>query len=101
MTVVVTRNVPMRFRGFLASTMLEVSPGVYTNPKLSRGVGQRIWNVLSEWFDHTGQDASIVMLWADGTEPAGQGVMVLGDPPRKLVEYDGVILSHLRRRAED
>lgn len=63
MTVVVTRNVPMRFRGFLASTMLEVSPGVYTNPKLSRGVGQRIWNVLSEWFDHTGQDASIVMLW--------------------------------------
>ncbi|MEO0813153.1 MAG: type I-E CRISPR-associated endoribonuclease Cas2e, partial [Myxococcota bacterium] len=38
MTVIVTRNVPMRFRGFLASCMLEIAPGVYTSPGMNRGV---------------------------------------------------------------
>ena len=32
MCVIVTRDVPMRFRGFLASCMLEIAPGVYTQP---------------------------------------------------------------------
>lgn len=32
MTVVVTRDVPDRFRGFLVSVMLEIAPGVYTAP---------------------------------------------------------------------
>ena len=37
MTVVVTRDVEARYRGFLASVMLEVAPGVYVSPNLSRG----------------------------------------------------------------
>ena len=32
MCVIVTRDVPARFRGFLASCMLEIAPGVYTQP---------------------------------------------------------------------
>jgi len=92
MTVVVTRNVPDRFRGFLASVMLEVAPGVYTNPTLSTAVRERVWSVLAEWFSHA-DEASVVMLWADTSQPAGQGVAVLGEPPRLLLEYDGTILS--------
>jgi len=47
MTVVVTRDVESRYRGFLASVMLEIAPGVYVSPNLSAGVRERIWSVLS------------------------------------------------------
>ena len=36
MTVVVTVNVESRYRGFLASVMLEIAPGVYTGPRMTR-----------------------------------------------------------------
>lgn len=90
MTVVVTRNVQDRVRGFLASSMLEVGPGVYTASRLSVAVRDRIWNVLQDWF--TG-DASIVMVWKDNQTPGGQSVKVLGAPPIDLVELDGIVLS--------
>ena len=32
MIVVITRNVPEKFRGFLASCMLEITPAVYAYP---------------------------------------------------------------------
>lgn len=91
MTVVVTRNVPDRIRGFLASSMLEIGPGVYTGSNLSVAVRNRIWDVLVEWFP--GKDSSIVMVWADKKVPGGQSVKVLGIPPISLVELDGIVLS--------
>lgn len=92
MTVVVTRNVSDRTRGFLASTMLEVAPGTYSAPRISPAVRERIWNVLEEWFPYE-TDASIVMIWQDRDMPGGQSVMVLGSPPIEFVEVDGVILA--------
>lgn len=91
MTVVVTRNVPDRIRGFLASSMLEVGPGVYTGSRLTVAVRNRIWDVLEGWFPRT--DASIVMVWADRGVPGGQAVKVLGVPPIDLVELDGIVLA--------
>ena len=38
MTVVVTINVEARYRGFLASAMLEIAPGVYTSPQMTQGI---------------------------------------------------------------
>ena len=43
MTVIVTRNVEDRYRGFLASCMLEIAPGVYTGPRMTPGVRDRVW----------------------------------------------------------
>lgn len=94
MTVVVTRNVPDRFRGFLASCMLEATPGVYSHPAMSRAVRERVWRVLAGWFGEV-SGASIVMLWAEKGLSGGQGVLTLGEPPREILEYDGVILSKL------
>ncbi len=91
MTVVVTRNVPDRIRGFLASSMLEVGPGVYTGSRLSVAVRDRIWDVLDEWFP--GIESSIVMVWTDKKVPGGLSVKVLGFPPIDLVEIDGIVLS--------
>lgn len=45
MTMVVTRDVEARYRGFLTSTMLEIAPGVYVAPRLSKGVRERVWAV--------------------------------------------------------
>ena len=47
MTVVVTVNVEPRYRGFLASAMLEIAPGVYTGPNMTGGIRDRIWEVLT------------------------------------------------------
>lgn len=92
MTIVVTRNVRDRIRGFLASTMLELGPGVYSAPRISAAVRERIWNVLEEWFLKE-TDASVVMVWADNSVPGGQAVQTLGSPPIRLVEVDGLVVS--------
>ncbi len=92
MTVAVTRNVSDRMRGFLASSMLELSAGVYTAPRLSSAVRERIWLVIENWWKYE-SNASIVLLWADGAYPGGQRVRVLGVPPVELVEVDGVLLA--------
>ena len=42
MCVIVTRDIPSRFRGFLASSMLEIAAGVYTQPDMSASVRERV-----------------------------------------------------------
>lgn len=92
MTVVVTRNVSDRVRGFMASSMLEMAPGVYSAPRISPAVRERIWHVLADWFANE-KDASIVMLWADPSMPGGQAVLTLGTPPISLIEIDGLLTA--------
>ena len=94
MCVVVTRDVPSRFRGFLASCMLEIAPGVYTQPDMSAGVRERIWSVLDDWWTVYRQ-GSVVMTWAAPGAARRQGVLTLGEPPMDLIEYDGL---HIVRR---
>jgi CRISPR-associated protein Cas2 len=91
MTVVVTRDVPDRYRGFLASAMLEIAPGVYTAPRMTKAVRERIWTVLEDWFlDLPG--GSIVMTWKESSAPGGQAVTTLGLPPKELAVLDGIHL---------
>ena len=100
MTVVVTRDVAPRTRGFLASCMIEIAPGVYTAPRLSRSVRERVWKVIEEWFLELGGQ-SIVMTWQDSRELGGQGVRVLGAPPVKLVDQEGLVLSRRTPQTQD
>lgn|SRR5690606_33283885 len=92
MTVVVTRNVSARVRGFLASAMLELAPGVYSAPRISPAVRKRVWNILKDWFPNE-QDASIVMIWHERDVPGGQAVLTLGTPAVEIVEVDGLLLA--------
>lgn len=91
LTVVVTRNVEDRYRGFLSSVMLEVSTGVYISPALNRGARERIWAVLSEWHAHLG-NGSVLMTWTERDQPGGVGLLILGEPARQLVSVDGLLL---------
>lgn len=92
LVVIVTRDVADRFRGFLASTMLEVAPTVYLSPRMNTGVRSRIWDVLSDWHDAEPR-GSIVMVWRDVNETGSVGIANLGSPPRELVEMDGLWLT--------
>lgn len=92
LVMIVTSDVADRFRGFLASTMLEVAPTVYISPRMNVGVRSRIWKVLSDW--HNAEPTgSIVMVWRDANETGGVGIANLGSPPCKLVEIDGLWLT--------
>lgn len=92
MTIVVTRNVEGRVRGFLASTMLEIASGVYTAPKWTPAVRDRVWAVLVKW--GVGQrDDSVVMTWPDAQSAGGQAIRVLGEVPMELCETSSVVLA--------
>jgi len=92
MTVVVTRNVSSRVRGFLASAMLELAPGVYSAPRISPAVRDRVWDVLKDWFPNE-WDASLIMIWQERDVPGGQAVRTLGSPPIDFVNVDGLVLA--------
>ena len=100
MTVLVTRDVPDRYRGFLASVMPEVAPGVYVSPELSRAVRERIWSVLSDWWASM-PGGSVVMSWKDSVATSGLGLEVLGLPPVSLVDLDGLLVVRRDRRDEN
>jgi CRISPR-associated protein Cas2 len=91
LTMVVTRDVEGRYRGFLTSVMLEVSAGVYVAPDLSAGVRSRVWEILSGWHEVLG-GGSLVMVWRDAAAPGKLRIETLGEPPKTIVDADGVLL---------
>ena len=100
MTIVVTNNVAPRFRGFLASVMLEIAPGVYTNPRMSKAIRSRVWTVMEDWYSAVYEDAvgiaenaSIIMTWQDKTAAGGQAILTKGVPQKTLIDFEGVLLA--------
>ncbi len=91
MTVVVTRDVEGRYRGFLTSLMLEIAPGIYASPELSAAVRERLWSVLSSWWNHL-RRGSVVMIWRDKAASGSLSIETLGEPSKEIVDADGVLL---------
>lgn len=91
LTMVVTRDVETRYRGFLTSVMLEIAPGVYVAPDMSAGVRQRVWNILTSWWEALGR-GSIVMVWRDTKASGRLRIETLGEPPKEIVDADGILL---------
>jgi CRISPR-associated protein Cas2 len=71
--------------------MCEIGPGIYTAPRLTKGVRERLWAVLTEWFERR-EDESVLMTWPDESLPGGQEVLTLGLPRVQLCCHDGVYL---------
>ncbi|GGB49126.1 type I-E CRISPR-associated endoribonuclease Cas2 [Roseibium aquae] len=91
LTIIVTRDVEARYRGFLTSVMLEISAGVYVAPDMSTGVRDRVWNVLTSWWDAL-RRGSLVMVWRDKTVTGHLQIKTLGEPPKQIVDADGILL---------
>lgn len=91
MTVVITRDVEDRYRGFLASCMLEVAPGCYVGPGMSKGVRERVWDVVNGWYSAL-QRGAVVMVWPQKDAEGGVGLRLLGEAPKDIVDFEGVLL---------
>lgn len=91
MVVVITRDVEARYRGFLGSILLELSPGVYAHPRMSAGVRSRMWDVLNVWYQQL-RRGSIVMTWSDSAANGGLGLKSLGEPPKQVVSHNAMLL---------
>lgn len=91
LTMIVTRDVEARYRGFLTSVMLEISAGVYVAPDMSAGVRTRVWAVLSDWWQMLGR-GSLVLVWRDTSAAGHLRIETLGEPPKTIVDADGVLL---------
>jgi len=92
LVMIVTRDVADRFRGFLSSVMLEVAPNVFVSPRMTPGVRDRTWSVVSDWHRREPR-GSLVMVWRDLNATGGVGLAHLGTPTRELVELDGMWLT--------
>lgn len=95
LTVLITRDVEDRYRGFLASAMLELAPGVYASPNLSARARDKIWGVMVDWHSQL-NNGSIVLIYPEKMADGGLTVRHLGAPPRQAVRLDGVLLTTLR-----
>ncbi|CUH75113.1 CRISPR-associated endoribonuclease Cas2 [Tritonibacter multivorans] len=92
LTIVVTRDVEPRYRGFLTSLMLEVSAGVYVAPDMTAGVRTRLWRVLSDWWSVLGK-GSLTLIWRDKSASGHLRIETLGEPPKDIVDADGILLA--------
>lgn len=92
LVTIVTRDVADRFRGFLASVMLEVAPCTYVSPRMSKCVRERVWRVMADW--HMAEPrGSIVMIWREREATGGVGLAHLGTPVKTLLEIDGMWIA--------
>lgn len=92
LTLVVTRDVQQRYRGFLGSVMLEIAPGVYLSPRMSRRVRENVWDVVSGWHGQLGQ-GSLTLIWRAKDQPGQIGLLQCGEAPKTLCEADGLLLA--------
>ena len=92
LTVLITRDVEDRYRGFLASTMLEASAGVYVSKSLTPRARDKIWRVVSDWYSTLGR-GSLTLLYPDSACDGGLAVKILGAPARRPVPIDGALLT--------
>lgn len=93
MTIAVTRNAPGRFRGFLASCMLEITPGVYVAPRMKKAVRERVWQTMLDWSEFLPADAGIALFWKSRKAASGLGMRLVGWPKKELVDVDGLWLA--------
>lgn len=79
------------YRGFLSSVMLEVSPGLYVAPDMSAAVRQRVWDVMTDWWQALGR-GSLTLVWRDKNATGCLQIATLGEPAKQIVDADGILL---------
>ncbi len=93
LTVVITRDVEDRYRGLLASTMLEAAAGVYVSRSLNARARDDLWAAMVDWHAML-RRGSITMLFSDSKEDGGIAVRNAGVAARRAVRIDGALLMH-------
>lgn len=93
-------NKPARFKGFLASVMLEIAPNTFVAPRFKRAALDRVWEVLRDW--HAAAPEGYVIALIGSSEPRGvPEIRTLGLPPRTILEQDEMLLLLRERSSPD
>jgi CRISPR-associated endoribonuclease Cas2 subtype I-E len=89
MLVLVLECAPPKLYGFCSSWSLQVAPGVYV-ANLPARTREEIWAQVEEWA--TG-DTRAIMLWPSRCNEQGLESAQIGEPRRRVVEYEGLLIS--------
>jgi CRISPR-associated protein Cas2 len=87
MIVICLSDTADRFHGFLRSVMINVHPGVYVSMDLDSGSRERVWSILSNWWEAEPR-GMVLMMYRDKSKPMSLGICSLGAPKRTIVEYE-------------
>ncbi len=96
LTLIVTRDVEARYRGFLRSAMLEVVAGIYVSTQLNVDARDRLFLVLENWYKDS-MRGSIVMIWRDKDESSDIGLHQLGTTRKEICDVDGFLLTRIKK----
>lgn len=98
MVVLILERVPAGLRGELSRWMLEPRAGVFVGV-LSGLVRDKLWDRVCAKIAEKGGAGGGLMVYSARTEQGFQ-VRSVGDPTRKLADYEGLVLVRLPVKGE-
>lgn len=89
MLVLVLECAPPKLYGYCSSWALQVSTGVYV-ANLPAKTREEIWEQVVKWSD---VETRAVMMWASPANEQGLEFRNLGEPRRRVVDKEGLLIS--------
>lgn len=89
MLVLVLECAPPKLYGFCSSWALQVATGVYV-ANLPTKTREEIWEQVVQWSDSA---TRAVMLWSSTANEQGLEFIQIGQPRRRAVDYEGLLVS--------
>lgn len=97
MLVLTLECAPPKLVGYCSSWALQISTGVYV-ANLPASQREEIWDTIVKWSD---PDTRVVMVWSSPRTEQGIDFRTLGNPRRKVVEREGLLVSTWIPRPND
>jgi len=89
MLLLVLEKAPPKLIGYCSSWAVQVATGVYV-ANLPKRTREKIWDQVLEWAD---AETRAVMVWESNTTEQGLDCRVLGNPRRRVVKREGLLIS--------
>jgi len=89
MLVLVLECAPAKLHGYCSSWALQVATGVYV-ANLPARTREEIWDQVLMWAD---LETRAVLLWDSRANEQGLEFLILGNPQRRVVEREGLLVS--------
>lgn len=95
MAILITTDVPDRFRGLISGHMLELKAGLYLSPDMNARTRDELWSILSDWHRYI-SSGSIALIFPNSEKPGGLDIKYLGEPVKEIAEFDGLYVTRMR-----
>jgi CRISPR-associated protein Cas2 len=89
MLLLVLECAPPKLYGYCSSWALQVATGVYA-ANLPAKTREEIWEQVIRW---SSIETRAVMLWSSNANEQGLEYRMIGEPRRKVIEREGLLIS--------